>query len=242
MDEPKFFLRHGERARIPVTISIPEGAEAGGRYASILISTLIPLDKSLTDQGTQGGVPLITQSGTLVFVTIPGEIKHEGRLKDFLLAGEQMVFFAPEDVFFDLIFENTGLIHLRPYGTITVKNILGQEVKKIELDPWFVMPHAQRLRQVGLMVEAESKFMFGFYRADAEIFRGYDDLADQLTLNFIVLPWKILLIALLILFFLTFFLTWLIRYLRSHFQLKAASPATPTPPAPPSSPVTPPQA
>ena len=244
--ETKFFLRNGERARIPVTISIPEGAEPGGRYASILVSTLVPLDRELTDPGAKGGVPLISQSGTLVFVTIPGEIKREGKLLDFFISGKKLFYGSAEEVSFSLVFENTGRIHLRPYGTIAIKNLFGQDVKKIELSPWFAMPEAKRLREVNLLVgeEGEKSFLLGRYQAEAKIFRDYDNLSDTKTLIFWVVPWKLLLVILIALFLIIFLITWLIVYLKSHLQFKKKeennppSAGAPTPGASPDSPQT----
>lgn len=218
-----FFLRDGYRARVPVRVSVPEGAEPGGRYASVLISTLTPVEKNELSGGErQGGVPLITQTGTLVFVTIPGEIKKEGRITEFYTQNKKQFFSSPKDVVFNLIFENTGRIHLRPYGSIVVRNILGQEVRNIEVSTWFAMPDSIRLREVNLVSDpaSDQPFMFGRYLAESKIFRDYDNLYDVNTLVFWIIPWKILLIIFLIILFVVLIIGLLIRYISSHFEIR----------------------
>ncbi|MCX6713197.1 MAG: hypothetical protein NTY66_03265 [Candidatus Vogelbacteria bacterium] len=218
--ERSFFLKNGQRSRIPVTISIPSGAEPGGRYVSILISTLTPLDKSSVAAGTKGGVPLITQTGTLVFITVPGEVKIEGKLSDFYTRNRQWIFSSAKNTVFDLVYENTGKIHLNPYGLVVVKNIFGQEIRRIELPSWFAMPNALRLREVKLVSDPkkDNVFMFGRYTAEAKIFRGYGDQFDTKSLAFWVIPWPLLLLALLIIFLLVWSFRSIKRYIATHYR------------------------
>lgn len=226
--EKVFFLKNAERARIPVTVSVPKGAEPGGRYVSILISTLTQLEKTAKDSGmTQGGVPLITQTGTLVFITVPGDIKTEGRLSDFYTQNKKRIFSYGRDVAFDLVFENTGKIHLNPYGTIAVRNMFGQEVKKLELEPWFAMPQALRFREVDLVVDLkkDDNFMLGRYTAEATIFRGYGDEFDSKALVFWVLPWKLLLIILVALIMILWLIRYAIKYISTHFERRPEPPS-----------------
>jgi hypothetical protein len=235
VSEKTFFLKNGERARIPVTVSVPEGAEPGGRYTSILVSTLTPLEKTLTDSGVKGGVPLITQSGTLVFVTIPGEIKREGRLAEFFTQNKASFFSYAKDVVFQLVYENTGKIHLKPSGVISIKNIFGQEVRNIEIDQWFVMPDSLRLREVSMVADpaGDDPFMIGRYTAEANIVRGYDDQSDTLSFAFWIIPWKLLVIILIILLILALLIRLGVRYISSHIEFKK----TPKETLPPTDPV-----
>ncbi len=222
--EKTFFLKNGERARIPVTITVPAGAEAGGRYASVLISTLVPVEKTaINGDERKGGVPLITQTGTLVFVTIPGNVKKEGALTEFFTQNKKSFFSVPKDVVFSLIFSNTGKIHLKPSGTISVKNIFGQEIKNIEVTPWFAMPNSLRLREVNLIADPvkEKPFMLGRYVAEAKIFRDYDNLTDTKSFAFWIIPWKLLLVIFLILLVIVFLISLGVKYVSSHFEFKA---------------------
>jgi hypothetical protein len=112
-------------------------------------------------------------------------------------------------------YENTGMIHLAPYGEIRIANMLGEEVDFVQLEPWFVLPHSQRLREVSWNRE----FLFGRYTATVEINRSYDDVIDTAVYSFWVLPWKLLLIV----FALLFTVLFLIRTLFRTFEFKRKS-------------------
>ncbi|NCT02032.1 hypothetical protein GW766_02155, partial [Candidatus Parcubacteria bacterium] len=51
----------------------------------------------------------------------------------------------------------------------------------------FVLPASLRLREITWNRE----FLFGRYVVTARINRGYDDVIDEVTTSFWVLPWKI---------------------------------------------------
>ena len=94
------------------------------------------------------------------------------------------------------MFKNTGSIHLAPYGEIRIRNIFGEEVGYSELDPWFVLPNATRLREITWNRE----FLFGKYTATAYINRSYNDVVDEMSFTFWVLPWKPILFTFVVLF------------------------------------------
>ena len=64
-----FLLEHGQRARIPVTISLPTTAEPGGFYGSLLTQiTSLPTDETVT--GVNSTAPLVSRISTL-FLSLP---------------------------------------------------------------------------------------------------------------------------------------------------------------------------
>lgn len=180
-----FKLKLGERARIPVTISIPENAEPGGLYGSVLISTIKTDDKNEGEQIMNS--PIIARIGTLFFVTIPGETIHAGLTKELSLKNNQL-WYERGPIIFNILYENTGSVHLNPYGELRVKNLFGEEVGFVELEPWFALPKSLRSREVTW----DRELLFGRYTATAKINRGYDDIVDEKTVVFWVLPWKVM--------------------------------------------------
>lgn len=175
-----FELKNGERAVIPVTVSIPTDAEPGGLYGSVLIGTT-----QKTDSGGQSSA-IISRLGVLFFIKVPGEISEEGRLVSFGTANGQR-FYGDGSVTFRLVYENNGSVHLNPYGQIRIKNLIGREVGAVEVDPWFSLPQSLRSRELNW----QKPLMFGVYRAELEINRGYDNIVDSDQVTFLVLPWKI---------------------------------------------------
>lgn len=185
-----FELNHNERARIPVTISIPADAEPGGLYGSVLVDT-VAIEAVAGDTG--GTVPqsaIIARIGTLFFITVPGDVETAGTLKNFGTVPEQ-TFFQKSPIQFGVLFENTGSIHLLPYGELRISNMFDEEVGFVKLDPWFVLPESVRLREVSW----NRDFLFGRYTATVAVNRGYDDLVDEMSYSFWVLPWKMVLVG-----------------------------------------------
>ncbi len=204
-----FDLNLGERARIPVTISIPKDAEPGGYYGSILTSTLrINEDE---DEGIVTRSPIIARIGTLFFITVPGEIQKGGEVKDFTVVNKKL-WYEKGPIDFAILYENTGSVHLNPYGELRIRNIFNEEVGFLELEPWFSLPKSLRTREVSWSRE----ILLGRYTATVSINRGYDDIVDEKTITFWVLPWRIVGGAFLILFVVLFG----IRFFFRTFEFK----------------------
>lgn len=179
-----FVLDLGERARIPVTITIPPDAEPGGHYGSVLISTV---QEGELQPGDAARSPIVARVGTLFFVTVPGEITQSGETKEISLLQKKW-WYERGPIEFTILYENTGSIHLNPYGELRIKNLLGEEVGFLELEPWFVLPQSLRSRDVTW----DRELLFGRYVATAFVNRGHGDIIDERTVVFWVLPWKVM--------------------------------------------------
>ncbi len=181
-----FDLGHAERARVPVTITIPLDAEPGGRYGSVLVTTVTKSSRSQTD----GAVPksaIISRVGTLFFVVIEGDAAVEGKLERFESIPAKN-WFAQGPIRFGLYYKNSGSIHLNPYGELRVENMFGEEVGFMQIEPWFALPQSLRFREI----EWTREFLLGKYKAVVHINRGYDDVVDTMEYEFWVLPWKVI--------------------------------------------------
>lgn len=197
-----FTLDLGERARIPITIKVPADAEPGGFYGSVLVSTV--RESGQNDEAETVRSPIIARIGTLFFVTVPGDIKYEGETKELTLVDKKW-WYERGPIELAIAYENKGSIHLNPYGELRIKNLFGEEVGFVELEPWFALPKSLRSREVTW----DRELLFGRYEATVNINRGYDDVVDQKSVVFWVLPWKavgsIFLVLFIIIFGLRFF-------------------------------------
>ncbi len=211
VESKRFELPHNQRARIPVTISIPSDAEAGGLYGSVLVSTVSTEARKAQEDGTAPQSAVVSRIGTSFFITIPGTVARDGNLADFSTVPQKHVY-QNGPIPFGLLFENRGSTHLAPYGEIRIKNIFDEEVGFIELEPWFVLPNARRLREITW----DRDVLFGRYTATAYINRSYDDVIDEMTYTFWVLPWKPLTLGFVVLFFILF----VIRTFFKKFEFK----------------------
>ncbi len=180
-EDKSFVLKHGERARVPVTVSIPTDAEPGGLFGSVIVSTASVPGKN---EGA-GAMAVVSRIGALFFVTVPGEAAHDAKLQSFTLSTKSKIFSKPP-IGFRILFENKGSIHVNPYGQVSISNMFGQNVGNIEIQPWFVLPASVRLREVSF----NPPILFGRYTAHLSVNRGYGDIVDEASVSFYVLPWK----------------------------------------------------
>jgi len=206
--EDRITLDLGERARIPVTVTIPPDAEPGGYYGTVLVSTIQP-GSAVGD--LQPRNPIIARVGSHVFFTVGGEQEMSGAVLDISTIPDR-TWYTAGPINFGIAFENTGSIHLNPYGQLSIINILGDEVGYMELEPWFVLPQSLRTREI----EWNRELLFGRYTAVATINRGYDDILDEVSVVFWVVPYQ-LIIGLFVGLFTVFFL---IRLFFRTFEFK----------------------
>lgn len=175
-------LELGERARIPVTITLPPDAEPGGYYGSVLVSTV---QHSGSEEG-QTRSPIIARVGSLFFLKVKGDTVEEGETKSISMIDDKM-WYEEGPVTMGILYENTGSVHLNPYGQLSIKNMFGEEVGFVELEPWFVLPTSLRVREITW----DREFLLGRYTVEAKINRGYGDIIDEVSVSFWVLPWKV---------------------------------------------------
>lgn len=196
--EKTFTLKLGERAKIPVTITIPPDAEPGGFYGSVLISTIETDDSENRDSAVPRS-PIISRIGTLFFLTVPGDVNKNGITKGIYFPNEKW-WYEKGPIELNILYENTGSVHLNPYGELRIKNLFDEEVGFMELESWFALPQSFRTRSITW----DREMLFGRYTATAYINRGYDDIIDEVSVSFWVLPWKIIGGAFLIIFLIIF--------------------------------------
>ena len=208
----QFSLNHGQRMILPVKIKIPLDAEPGGLYGSVIITTSNPQEKLKSEKEKAAGqVKVVSRLGALLFVRVGGDVQEDGLLKDFGIKNNQR-FFEKTPIAFKILFENNGSIHLLPYGLIEIKNIASKKIDEVKIDPWFVMPDSLKLREITW----DKKPLFGKYTATISVNRGYDDIIDQQSLSFWIIPWKIVLAAVIVLILIALFLRWLF----SKFEIR----------------------
>lgn len=177
-----FDLLSGKEVEVPVSIAIPRDAEAGGRYGSVVF-TFHPVAPPGAPQ--PANVAIESRIATLFFVRVSGDAKEEGKLVAFGLFNNARSVSAPSSdhpLRFQVAYENTGNVHLDPYGGMTLSSFFGNK-KIVPIDPWVVLPGATRMREVSI-----SDLPVGYYHARIELNRGYKDVVDDREVSFWVLP------------------------------------------------------
>jgi len=207
----EFTLKSKQQISLPVRISVPADAEPGGLYGTVLISSA-DVSRVEGENGAAGGATTISRLGALFFVRVSGDVAEDGALEDFGLKENKTLFYDEGPSGFHLVFNNNGSVHLNPYGFITVSNFAGITVDEIEVTPYFAMPDSVRFREV----KYDSGVLLGRYKAVAQINRGYDDIIDERSVVFWVIPWKLILAGFAIILFIIF----VVRWFAVNFELK----------------------
>ncbi|MBU0545803.1 hypothetical protein KKA13_00930 [Patescibacteria group bacterium] len=179
-----FRLKQGERATLPILIRIPKDATPGGLFGAVIVGTQSVVSETIEEEEKAGvGVSIYSRLANLFFVRVNGPIVEDGSLLDFY---SNKKFYSSPHIKLTALFENRSTVHLNPFGFVRVKNMLGAEVDGITVEPYFVMPDSIRDRAVNI----DRPFMFGRYKAELSLNRGYNNLTDEKTITFWVLPWK----------------------------------------------------
>lgn len=192
IDEPDFILQPKTNRTVDYTIKAPKGAEPGGHYATIFFQPLVP-EQALSPQNLY----IVGRIGALVFLTVPGDIRQEAKIKELTVPSFSQ--FGPAII--NLKISNTGNIQIRPTGKVEVLDFRGQVVFSKALNEGLVIPGTTKTYEF----EFGNKGTVGQFRARASIVFGEDQ--EKLTaenVSFWILPYipigGLLLIVLIFLF------------------------------------------
>lgn len=173
-----FKLRPGETKSIMITIIAPEDALPGGHYSTVLHT---PKNEALL---SETGSFIETNVGTLVYITIPGDIKEDARIIDFSAPG----FSEHGPINFHTIIANLSDIHITPTGSISIKNWFGNKTADLPLSLTNIFPNTSREFSNTL----DRRWLFGRYSATLSAGYGATGQALAATVFFWVIPWRLI--------------------------------------------------
>ena len=193
-----FHLGSHKAAKIEFHVTVPYNAEPGGHYGV--------LDFSGTDTHIkQTGVGLTASAGTLLLVKIAGEIKEQASVASFTTEnnGKESNFFENAPVNFVTRVQNDGNIHVKPFGSIELKNMFGSVVATLPVNgsQSNVLPHSIRRFDSDY-----GGYMIGPYTATVTLGYGTKGQALLASTTFWVVPYKLIATILLVLALLVFIL------------------------------------
>lgn len=182
-------LQHGERAVLPVRVTVPRGAVPGDHYAAVLV-------QRLASQAAQGGFAPVTRIGTPFLITVAGSVSRSGSLERF--SPSSRVFWSLP-VRMVLEFRNTGMVFVEPEGHVQIRNLFGMPVDDIPLGEWFVLRDSTRSHDVLW----QPRFALGRYTATISLAAVTGEDAVR-TVSFWVVPVLPVLLTLLAVFCVSF--------------------------------------
>lgn len=127
---PTIELNPGEKKTMPIKISVPNNAGAGGYYGAV---------RFIADnqQGNDKNVALSASVGTIFLVKVPGNLTESMQLVEFTAAknGSTGRFFVNSgDMTVVTRLKNTGNIHVKPFGRVQLTDRSGKIIEEFELN------------------------------------------------------------------------------------------------------------
>ncbi len=224
----KVTLLGGESQTVPYSIVIPEGVEPGGYFAALFWNTSPP---GVEESGVSIGASL----GSLVLLSVRGNVKEGGGILEYRLDDEGRSFYTALPVSFLYRFQNTGADRVKPKGTVEIKNVLGFTSATIDANPnngnvlprnstrKFKLTWAKKEKDATVQSEIKGflnkaryesrNFAFGPYKANLSIEYGTKNQKAEGVVKFFVFPWHFLLLLVVCLILIIFIFT---KFIRSY--------------------------
>jgi len=127
---PNFVLLPKQSTTMPVRITVPANANAGGYYGAIRFAP--------ASLGTTSNIGLSATVGSLFLITVPGNLVEKLNLIQLSAAhsnGDPSWFFVSGDLAVMTRLQNVGDIHVQPFGTVIVKDMFGHVLTQYEFNP-----------------------------------------------------------------------------------------------------------
>ena len=177
-------LKGGETKTLILTVMPPANALPGGHYAMVLHSP----DNQVSIIDSTGS-SIQTKVGTLVYITIPGNIRQNATVKDF--NAPKFSEFGPID--FKTVIQNLSDIHIKAAGNITVTNMFGLRTDQIAFNAEGVNIFPGKVRE--FQNQLSKKWLFGRYKAELNAAYGTAGGVATAVLFFWVIPWRLLILV-----------------------------------------------
>lgn len=152
---------------VEFTISVPEGAEAGGHYAAVFAKVIKKTEEGKTELGVSSRV------GTLILVSVPGEITNGVEIEE--LSIPRWIWKGP--VTLGMKVKNTGSIHYDSQADISFNPVLFGNDTKVGMGEHTVLPSSTRDYEGKL----NKKYPFGIYKVTATATGGEANPAVRLV-------------------------------------------------------------
>lgn len=206
-------LKANESKKIPLVITIPKDAYSGGHFAVVFFG-------NNPDNG--GQVSVGAKTGTLVLLTVNGDVLEAGGLSSFNTQNHKL-FYNTLPVSLEYRWKNDGNDRVKPEGKVTIRNMFYIPVAHIDANAVSgnILPHSTRLFNVEWLKYKAPKdevvsrsfvssfferadyqwknFAVGPYIAHLNLTYGKDNLQSSKTILFFVFPWQLLIIILVVL-------------------------------------------
>ena len=204
---------------ITVTIKVPKNATPGGHYGVIRF-TANPEELHTT------GVSLSASLGSLILINVSGKTTEQLSLIDFTASkgGKSSSVFEATPITFTERIKNSGNVYEAPTGQIVITDMYGKQIGavNINLQARNILPQSTR-KFDGALDESVlgNKHLFGHYTAKLHMTYGSEKKSLDSTIAFWVVPYKLIITAIVALVIAFFFLRNTIRRYNRRIIAKA---------------------
>lgn len=227
-----------ESVSLDMNVAIPANVGAGSYYSAIIYSTGAP---------DGGNVGLAASGVTLAFVSVPGTVNEKLDLKKFGAydqaarigdADGYKFFMTDEPQVLAYTLENSGNVAESPVGSITVKDIFGNERVIENINPSGSLALIGQTRTFTACIKLKSQDVNfqgsdseantctaaglwpGVYTANLDLFYGQNGNKTQeitKTAVFWYMPWWFIVLSIIVLLVLAYFVWRIVRWFRAKF-------------------------
>ncbi|MFH1207747.1 MAG: hypothetical protein V1668_04040 [Patescibacteria group bacterium] len=120
-----FTLAPGQKQSVLVTFNTPATATPGGHYVAVFFNEIPGTDATK--------VNIESKLGALFLATVKGTYTQSGEVATFTTENSK-AYFDKGPISFIVRYANTGDVHLKPTGSIVVKNMWGKVAKTITIN------------------------------------------------------------------------------------------------------------
>ena len=186
---PEILLEPGEIETLTATINVPANASPGGHYGVIRFSGTPP---ELEDTG----VSLAASVGTLVLLTVSGDITEAAEVEEFTVMkdGETPRLFESQPLQLVQRIRNTGNVHIQVRGQVFIKDMFDRDLAaaNVNLSQQNILPDSVRRFEQDIDSSLiGNKRLFGRYTANLELTYG-DEQTISDTITFWVIPYRLI--------------------------------------------------
>lgn len=184
-----------DQVEIQATVFVPQDSRPGGRYIAIYFEPIT--DTLATGSTEEAKTAISTKLAALTYFRVAGPITEKALISTLFAPTFQE--YGPITVQADVL--NRGDYHITPFGSVTIRNMVGGLIDQKRLSEVNIFPDAGR----SFTETLGKKWMIGKYKVTVLAAYGATGQVVERSIDVIIFPWKIaliILIALIIIFIL----------------------------------------
>jgi hypothetical protein len=209
---PNFSLQPGQERSVPVVITVPSNTAGGGYYGVVRFAPA-------TSSSSNTTVTLAGSVGSLILLTVPGNIVNELSIAGFNVASgssESSFLTSNKNINAIIRLQNEGNIQEEPFGKVLLKNHSGKMLSETEINnvypPANVLPDS--IRKFSIPISKVGSF--GIYTLEGNFGYGTNGQLLSASTTFYVVPIAAIIIFILVVLLIIFLIFVLPRLIKSY--------------------------